>query len=401
MVYHDSTEIYLDNAATTQAAPDVIEAMMPYLRGDYANPGSAYGFGQVIKNNLAKARTEVARIFNCYDSQVIFTSGGSESNNMVFHGLKNHLKEANKKHILISAVEHDSVLNAALSLEKEGFTVELIPVTKAGIISLSDFKDMLREDTGLVSVMYVNNETGSVNPVEDVGAICFRRGILFHTDCVQAAGTYKIDVKKINCDFASISAHKIHGVKGAGALFVNDLSQLEPMIFGGKNQEFGLRGGTENVPGIIAMAKACKNCCDVISENLNIVSVFKQAFYNELVHYLKAYKLEKTVRINGMPIITPGKVLNLYIEGIDGETLMYTLDREGVFISTGSACHSQVVEPSRVLKAMGLSDEEARSSVRISFSDMNTTREISKAAQIIAETIWYLHQYKDIHYKSC
>lgn len=386
--------IYLDNAATTQVAPNVIEAMLPYIKSKYANPGTLYTFGRKIKDDVERARSEVARLFNCYDSQIVFTSGGSESNNMVFHSLKKRLKEINKTHIIISAVEHDSVLKAAHSLEQEGFSVEHIPVTKYGTVSFSDFKSMIREDTGLVSVMYVNNETGSVNPIEEIGATCIRRGIFFHTDCVQAAGTHKIDVKKINCDFASISAHKIHGVKGVGALFVNDSSKLKPMVYGGDDQEYGLRGGTENVPGIIAMAEACKNCCAAISENINIVSVFKQFFYNELINNLKVYGLENIVHINGMPVIAPGKVLNLRIDGIDGETLMYALDREEVCISTGSACHSQVVEPSHVLKAMGLTDGEARSSVRISFSEMNTTNEISEAAKKMAETIWFLSQAK-------
>lgn len=382
--------IYLDNAATTKVAPNVIEAMLPYIKDKYANPGAPYSFGQKVREDIEQARTEVARLFNCYDSQVVFTSGGSESNNMVFQSSKDYMS---RKHILVSAAEHDSVLKAAHSLEREGFFVEHIPVTNAGTVSISDFKKMIRENTGLVSIMYVNNETGAVNPIEEIGTICARQGILFHTDCVQAAGTHKIDVKKMNCDFASISAHKIHGIKGAGALFIKvpDCC-LDPMIYGGSEQEYGLRGGTENVPGIIAMAEACKNCCAAVAENLNIVSVFKQYFYNELISNLKMYGLENIVHINGMPVITPGKVLNLRIDGVDGETLMFALDRKGICISTGSACHSKSVQPSHVLKAMGLTDEEARSSVRISFSDMNTTAEISEAAKIMADTIWFLSQ---------
>lgn len=241
--------IYLDNAATTQMDERVLEAMMPYLTTEYGNAGTLYKFGRAANEAVQKARTQVAALINAEPEQIIFTSGGSEANNLVFRGLKDYLKSIGKTHILVSAVEHDSVLRAAESLIKDGFHVEYIPVSSECRVSPAVIEDALRADTGLVSVMFANNETGAINPIEDIGTICMKRGILFHTDCVQAAGCYPIDVVKIGCDFLSVSSHKIHGCKGIGALYTKDKSKLTPIVYGGSEQEFGLRGGTENVAG--------------------------------------------------------------------------------------------------------------------------------------------------------
>lgn len=310
--------IYLDSAATSQIDKRVLDAMMPYLENQYGNPGSIHILGRASKAAIDKARGQVANLIGCTPEQVVFTSGGSESNSTVFSGVKDYLLSSGKKHILVSAVEHDSVIKAAQRLIKDGFYVEFIPVSCDGVVSVADIERRLRPDTGLVSVMYVNNETGSVNPVEEIGALCLKRGILFHTDCVQAAPCCEIDVGKIGCDFLSISSHKIHGPKGVGALFIKEQGVLSPLVYGGAEQEHGMRGGTENVAG---------------------------------------------------------------------ETLLLMLDGQEVCMSAGSACRSHEKEPSHVLTAMGLSAEEARSSIRVSFSRMNDVDEVSRAANMLANDI--------------
>ena len=379
--------IYLDSAATTRVSAAVCDAMTPYLIEQYANPGTLYSFGREAKEVVQNARQSVSRLFGCEPEQVVFTSGGSEANSMVFRGIVDHLKGIGKKHVLVSAVEHDSVIKAASSLIKDGFDVQFVPVTSEGVVSVSVLDGMITDDTGLVSVMYVNNETGAVNLVEDIGALCIKRGVLFHTDCVQAAGANKIDVVRIGCDFATVSAHKIHGVKGAGALYVKDKSKLNSLIYGGEAQEFGLRGGTENVPGIVAMGKACEVCCDNIVEDIIAVSTMKQRFYMEFFDGMKEHCIEDTIHINGASPITPGKILNLRIDGVDAETLLLMLDTKGVCVSAGSACRSREIEPSHVLTAMGLSKSEARSSIRVSFSKMNRIDEVVDAARIFANCV--------------
>ena len=315
------------------------------------------------------------------------TSGGSEANNLVFHGLKDYLKSVGKTHVLVSAVEHDSVLRAAESLIKDGFHVEYIPVSSECRVSPAVIEDALRADTGLVSVMFANNETGAINPIEDIGTICMKRGILFHTDCVQAAGCYPIDVVKIGCDFLSVSSHKIHGCKGIGALYAKDKSKLTPIVYGGSEQEFGLRGGTENVAGIVGFGKACEISSKSLHEDTVWVSTLKQRFFMALNEALKDTGDESCVHVNGMSILTPGKTINLRMDGVDGETLLLMLDGKGVCVSAGSACRSHEAEPSHVLSAMGLSKDEARSSIRISFSKKNTADEAVRAAQILAGCI--------------
>lgn len=250
--------IYLDAAATTQIDRRVLESMMPYLTTQYGNAGTLYKFGRAANEALQSARAQVSRFVGADNGSIIFTSGGSESNNLVFHGAKEYLKRIGRTHVLVSAVEHDSVLRAAESLTKEGFDVGYIPVQGDGSVSLTTLEGLLRPDTGLVSVMYVNNETGTVNPVCDIGSLCMKHGVLFHTDCVQAAGCHPINVVEIGCDFLSVSSHKIHGPKGVGALYVKDMATVAPLIHGGSEQEFGLRGGTENVAGIVGFGRACE-----------------------------------------------------------------------------------------------------------------------------------------------
>lgn len=386
--------IYLDNAATTPIDRRVLESMMPYLTTQYGNAGTLYKFGRAANEAIQNARAQVSRFVGASNGSIIFTSGGSESNNLVFRGVKGCLKRIGRTHVLVSAVEHDSVLRAAESLIKEGFDVGYIPVQGDGSVSLTALEGLLRPDTGLVSVMYVNNETGAVNPVCDIGSLCMKHGVLFHTDCVQAAGCHAIDAVEIGCDFLSVSSHKIHGPKGVGALYVKDMTTITPLIYGGAEQEYGLRGGTENVAGIVGFGRACELSAAQLQEDKTYVSSLKQRFVTELTDALKERGMDGIIHINGGSIMAPGKTVNLRIDGVDNESLILMLDNKEICISAGSACQSHESNPSHVLTAMGLTMEEARSSVRVSFSRMNTMEEIIEAAQTIAGFIGVLRVHR-------
>lgn len=379
--------IYLDNAATTQIDSRVLEAMMPYLTGQYGNAEALYQFGRAANEAVKNARAQVSRFVGAQSGKIVFTSCGSEANSLVFGGVKNYLKRIGRTHILVSAVEHDSVLRAARSLIKEGFHVDSIPVHGDGSVSMAALESMLRPDTGLVSVMYVNNETGVVNQVGEIGSLCMKHGVMFHTDCVQAAGFHTIDAVEIGCDFLSLSSHKIHGPKGVGALYIKDPACITPLIYGGQEQEYGLRGGTENVAGIVGFGEACELSSAHRHEDRTYVSGLKQKFVTEMTGALKEHGLEDIVHINGGSVMTTGKTVNLRIDGVDSESLILMLDSRGICVSAGSACTSHESEPSHVLTAMGLTAEEARSSIRVSFSRMNTTEEVENAAHTIADFI--------------
>lgn len=390
--------IYLDNSATTPIHPEVLKAMMPYLKGGYGNAGAVYRIGRESAKAIQKAREQVAQLFNASADQIVFTSGGSEGNNMVFsYGMRCMLEERGKKHVVISQIEHDSVYEAATHMFKlsgkvnikDDFYTQFIHTKSDGTVDVKHLEALLDEDEsiGLVSVMYVNNETGAVNPINHIGEICRDRGILFHTDCVQAAGCHPIDANIIGCDFATISGHKIYAPKGIGAIYIKDKTLARSLIYGGTNQEFGLRGGTENVASIVGLGKACDLICSDFGTQRVTVSLLKRLFYENMTSYLKELNLEDRIHVNGASVGDVGKTLNLRVEDIDSETLLLMLDAKGVCISAGSACHSHRSEPSRVLTAMGLSDDEARDSVRISFSSTNTPAEIEEAAAIFSSCI--------------
>lgn len=379
--------IYLDNAATTRVAPEVLEAMLPYFTEDYGNAGSMHQVGRKAAKAVDIARKQTASLFGTTPEHIIFTSGGSESNNTVFKGLRDSLLASGKKHLIVSAIEHDSVLKAAQSLTKDGFYITYIQPDTAGVISPKSIEAAIQEDTGIVSVMYANNEIGTVNDISTIGGICKKHSVFFHTDCVQAAGQYPIEVENMGVDFASVSGHKIHAPKGVGALYVRDVG-LTPLICGGAEQEQGLRGGTENIPGIVGLGVACSIISERIKEDITMVSALKQCFYMTLLEELKANGVDTSViRANGMSVIHPGKVLNLTIKDVDGETLLLMLDAKGVCVSAGSACRSHEAEPSHVLTAIGLSKEEARSSIRVSFSKYNTHEDVVDAARLLASSI--------------
>ena len=382
----DESMIYLDNAATTKISTEVLDEMMPYLTEEYGNPGTIYRLGRKAADAISQARQRVADFIGASPEQIIFTSGGSEANTIAIRRTQNYLKSIGKEIVLINSTEHDSIIKATKEIKSM-----VVGVNKLGIVDINQVEEILKtnHDIGLVSIMYTNNETGSVNPIIDIARICSKHNVLFHTDCVQAAGCQLIDVGEIGCDFLSLSSHKIHGCKGVGALFVKNKELLTPQIYGGASQEFGIRSGTENVAGIVGFGKACEIARLGRQECLETVTYYRRMFYEVLTKELCEYGINKKISINGESLSNQGKgkILNLRIDNVDAETLMLMLDMRGVCISAGSACRSHESHPSHVLIAMGLTPEQARDSIRISFSEYNKEREIDAAARIVAKCI--------------
>ena len=373
--------IYLDSAATTPMANVVLEAMMPWLKDNYCNAGSVYKKGREAKKAIEKARGQVAKMFNSDPENIIFTSGGSEGNSFAFQAAAERLEASGKKHILVSSVEHDSVLRAAESLTKRGFHVDYLPVSECGSVLYETVRQAITPETGLVSIMLMNNETGVINHLDFIARLCQERGILLHSDCVQAAGIWKINIEDIPLDFATISAHKFHGPKGVGCVYIKDPEKCRALIHGGHNQEFGLRGGTENVAGVVGMGAAAETILNNLDYIQETVWNYRYLFWSIIKE-----RLGDTVHINGQwPALS--KVLNIKVDGIDADTFVVAMDAAGVCLSAGSACRSLELEPSHVLLAMGLSPDDARSSVRVSFSGLNTELQIIDAANIFADTV--------------
>ena len=383
--------IYLDHAATSPLDPRVLEAMLPYLRSSFGNPGSLHRCGREAKKAVDLAREQVAAFFNCDPEQVIFTSGGSEGNNTVLSGVDFWMKAQGKTGIMISRIEHDSVWKAAHAVcMKPGFHLSICEADGGGEVRLPsvEYEFEKAAGIGLASVMYANNETGVVNDVAGIAEFCHRQGALMHSDAVQAAGILPLDVRDLQVDFLTVSAHKFNGPKGVGALYAKDASVLSPLILGGADQEFGYRGGTENVPGIVGMGEACRLSMQEQTKNFRYLS----AQHSQLVYMLRTLAESKGVplKINGELCNMAPKTLNVCFPGADAETLLLMLDARQIFLSAGSACRAHENVPSRVLKAMGLSDEEARCSVRISLSHLNTPEELDEAARAIVECAAFL-----------
>lgn len=390
--------IYLDNAATTQLDPSVVAAMMPYLTDAYGNPGAIYSLGRTARGAVEKARSQVAEWLGAKPEQIIFTSGGTEANNMALRSLSIEMQRRKRPHIVTAQNEHESIIRTARrihtkgKIDDTGHSVTFLPVDKRGSVQLGVLKAAIQDDTGLVSLMYMNNETGAENPISDIATLCRERGVFFHTDCVQAASCCKLDISCIGCDMLSVSSHKIHGPKGVGALFIKEPRLCEPLILGGHAQEFGLRGGTESVAGIVGFGEACAVMQQKLRDADLRTSLLKQSFYTVLTEELKKDGLDEIAHVNGPPVVGHGKILNLRFDGVDGETLLLMLDANGVCVSAGSACNSHDSYPSHVLLAMGLTEEQARSSIRVSFSRMNWDDEVVEAAKIMAECVRALHR---------
>ena len=376
--------IYLDHAATTPTDPRVVDAMMPYLTYEFGNPGSLHCYGREAKEAVDHARKQTARFFNCEPEQIIFTSGGTEGNNTVFSGLVPELKKiSTRRAIVVSAVEHDSVWKSAHRMRQHGFSIWSVVPTISGEITRGAVLDVLDDTVGLVSVMAANNETGVVNDVPGIGNVCRNRGVLFHSDAVQFASVEIPDTKETfaQADFVTVSGHKFGGPKGTGALFVRNPELLSPLIVGGADQEFGFRGGTENVPGIVGFGEACE-----IRMNERIMHLASLgARFNRMLYLLKHLAGENKIdiHINGSERLLMPKTLNVCFPGVDAQSLVLLLDSNGICVSAGSACRAHENVPSRTLTAMGLSPEEARSSIRISVSHLNTMEEIDRAANAI------------------
>lgn len=385
--------IYLDNAATTQIDPAVLEKMMPFLQDSYGNAGTLYKLGRRSRSAIENARAQVAKLIDAEPEQIVFTSGGTEGNNMVINFAGRYMRENGRKTMAVSAIEHDSVLKPAKYLAQSGIVdLEILPIDSTGHVILDNIKKLDSQNTGFISIMRANNELGIVNNVQLACKYAHEHGALFHVDCVQALGSERLSMKEIDCDFATFSSHKIHGPKGVGAVYIKDPEKFIPLIFGGENQEHGLRGGTENVAGIVGFGEACRLICEIdVNELQKRYNMMCCTFYQALTTSLNDDHLYQIVSQNGSPDIGT-KVLNIRVAGVDASTLVLVADTYGVCISAGSACNSKDMIPSHVLKALGLTDDEARSSFRVSFSRYNTIYDANTAGIIIAGCIKVVRQ---------
>ena len=375
-------QIYADNAATTKMSRTAIDAMLPYMETYFGNPSSLHTIGQQAAEALQKARETVAECLGCQPREITFTSGGSEADNQALVSAARIGERKGKKHIISTAFEHHAILHTLKKLEKEGFEVQLLDVGPTGTITAQQVADAIREDTCLVTIMYANNEIGSIMPIPEIGAVCKEKGVLFHTDAVQAAGHLYIDVKAQNIDMLSLSAHKFHGPKGVGLLYARQGISLTNIIEGGA-QERGKRAGTENIPGIVSMAAALKEACDHIDENAAKVSALRDKLIAGLSRIPHS-------AVNGdLAHRLPGNV-NFCFEGIEGESLLLLLDAKGICASSGSACTSGSLDPSHVLLAIGRPHEVAHGSLRLSLCEWNTQEEVDYMLQVIPEVVAYL-----------
>ena len=376
------TTVYADNAATTQMSRAAIEAMLPYMETIYGNPSSLHSIGQQAAEALQSARERVAKCLNASPREIYFTSGGSEADNQAILSAARLGERKGKKHIISTAFEHHAVLHTLKKLEKEGFAVELLPVGPTGTVTAQQVKDAIREDTCLVTVMYANNEIGSILPIAEIGRVCCEAGVLFHTDAVQAAGHIPIDVKAQSIDMLSLSAHKFHGPKGIGLLYARQGVPLTSLIEGGA-QERGKRAGTENIPAIMGMAAALEEACAHIDENAEKVSALRDRLIAGLSNIPHS-------ALNGDPVNRlPGNV-SFCFEGIEGESLLLLLDAKGICASSGSACTSGSLDPSHVLLAIGRPHEVAHGSLRLSLCEWNSDEDADRILEAVPEVVSYL-----------
>ena len=374
--------VYADNAATTSVSKTALDAMMPYLTPLYGNPSSLYSFAQKAKEALEDARKTVADIIGAEPKEIYFTSGGSEADNQAIVSMAKFGALKGKKHLISTKFEHHAVLHTLKQLEKQGFEVTLLDVHEDGVVRLEDVEAAIREDTALVTVMFANNEIGTVQPIKEIGALCRSKGIPFHTDAVQAAGHMPINVKEMNIDLLSMSGHKFHAPKGVGVLYAKKGMPLFNIIEGGA-QERGKRAGTENIPGIVALAAALKESVDNMEANTAKIIPMRDKLFAELS------KIPHS-KINGsLEHHVPGTV-NMCFEGIEGESLLLLLDSKGICASSGSACTSGSLDPSHVLLAIGLPHEVAHGSLRLSIGEYNTMEEIDHIIEVVPGIVEYL-----------
>ena len=372
-------KVYADNAATTKLSEKALEAMMPYLTETFGNASSLYDIGQQAHHGVQFARQTVAEVIGADTNEVYFTSGGSEADNWAIKGVAEVMAKKGKKHLITSAFEHHAVLHTMQKLEKDGFEVTYLPVYENGIVKVEDVKNAIREDTALVTIMYANNEIGTIQPIAEIGKVCHEKGVIFHTDAVQAVGHLPINVKEQNIDMLSMSGHKFHGPKGIGALYMRKGIRIPNLIEGGA-QEAGKRAGTEAVYAMVGMATALKEANDNLESNMKKMSALRDRLIDGLL------KIESS-RLNGdRNCRLPGNV-NISFEGVEGESLLLYLDLQGVSASSGSACTSGSLDPSHVLLAIGLPHEVAHGSLRLSLCEANTEEEIDYIIECVPPII--------------
>ena len=382
--------VYMDNAATTALRRDVLDAMMPYLTDIYGNPSSLHYFGQEAHKAVENARHQVASALNAEDNEIVFTGCGTEADNMALKGIAEKY-QSKGKHIITSSVEHHAILHTCEYLEKHGFEVTYLPVDEYGMVKAEQVRDAIRSDTILVSIMFANNEVGTIMPIKEIGAVCREKGVFFHTDAVQAGGHVAIDVKAMNIDLLSLSAHKLHGPKGVGALYIRKGIVIPSLLHGGA-QERRRRAGTENVAGIVGLGKAIEIACSDIEGTSKRMCYLRDKLINGIEASIPEVKLNghRTERL-------PGNV-NFSIKYIEGESILLMLDINGIAASSGSACTSGSLDPSHVLLAMGMPHETAHGSLRLTLGDDTTEDDIDYVLEVLPEIVVKLRKMSPLYH---
>ena len=375
--------IYLDNNSSTRIDPAVLEEMMPFLTTQYGNPSGSHRFGAQVKEAIDLAHARVAALLGCEPNEIVFTSGGTESDNTALHSALQMSPE--RRHVVTTSVEHNAVLNYCEALVRRGCEATVVPVDEQGHLDLAELEHAIRPDTAVVSAMWANNETGVIYPLEEIANLCRAKGVFFHTDAVQAVGKMPIDLKELPVHFLSLSGHKLHSSKGVGALYVNRKARFQPLLVGGP-QEGGRRAGTDNVASIVGLGKAAELARTTIDEENTRVRALRDRFEATLRAELDQ------VEINGDPARRLPNTSNLAFIGVDAQAVLLKLDQEGVCCSLGSSCTTGAVQPSHVLRAMKLTNERARSSLRFSFGRYNTEAELDKVLEIIPRIVRKLRQ---------
>ena len=380
--------VYLDNSATTRLDDEVLTSMLPYFSDVYGNASSLHGFGRDALAAVDEARASLARLINAKPNEIYITSGGTESDNWALRGTA-HAYRKEGRHIISTKIEHPAVMQTLQALEKEGYSVTYLDVDADGRVTLDELKKALRDDTILVSVMFANNEIGSIQPIAEIGAFCREEGILFHTDAVQAMSSIKIDVQKLNIDMLSLSAHKFHGPKGIGLLYIRSGVRIDRLIYGG-HQERSYRAGTTNTPGIVGMAKALEMAVNDMEKNNAKIKRLRDYFVDRVLKEIPYSKL------NGGTEHRLVNNANISFDFIEGESILMLLDLEGIAVSSGSACSSGSLEPSYVILALGRKMEEAHSSIRFSFGKENTMEEVDYTIEILKATVAKLRSWSPL-----
>ena len=370
---------YFDNSATTKVRKEVLDKMFPYFMLEYGNPSSLYKLGRTARVTVEEARRNVANLVNCDKNEIYFTSGGTESDNTALKGIMN-LEKNNGKHLITTKIEHPAILNTCRTLEENGFKVTYLNVDKEGVINIEELNNSITEETVLISIMFANNEIGSIQPIEEIGKIAKKRGIIFHTDAVQACGNINIDVKKLNIDMLSLSGHKIGAPKGIGALYVNKNIEFKNLIDGG-HQEKDKRAGTENVPGMVGLGEACRLAKNDMKNHINKLKTLRDYYFEKIKENILDVKINGSIEHR-----LPGNA-NTSFKGINGGELLMKLDEKGICASAGSACSSGSSMPSHVLTAIGLTSEYLEGTLRVTFGDENTKEDVDYLVESLVEII--------------